>query len=118
MSELKTSAREISVHLDGLGVGERDYILPEGATLADLLSRSGTSTADQVVFIDGVPLERLLPLRAGMVVSVVPRLTNGGGGEPWRATIPALQDDDLSREYFEILEARRREDKSDADEGG
>ena len=118
MSELKIPIREISVHLVAPGIGERDYRLSEGATLADLLSRSGTSTTDRVVLVDGLSPEGLLPLRAGMVVTVVPKPGNAAGAEPWRATIPAFRDEALAREYFEILQARRREDKSDEDQDG
>lgn len=118
MSELKTSTREILVHLVGPGVDERDYSLPEGATLADLLDRSGTSTEDLVVLVDGLPPEGLLPLRAGMVVTIVPGPGNAAGSEPWRAAVPALRDEALAREYSEILRARRREDDTDEDQGG
>src|ERR1022692_1375604 len=52
MSELKTSTEEILVHLVRPGVGERDYHLSAGATLADLLRLSETSTTNQAVFID------------------------------------------------------------------
>jgi sulfur carrier protein ThiS len=118
MSESKTSAGEILVHLVSPGVGERDFRLSEGATLADLLSQSGTSTTNQTVFVDGFPPEATLPLRSGVVVTVVPRLRNASGEEPWRATIPAFQDEALLQEYSEILEARRREAPSDEVQGG
>jgi hypothetical protein len=48
-------------------------------------------------------------------VTIVPQPGNAAGAEPWRATIPALRDEDLFREYTEALEARRRAE--DAVEG-
>jgi hypothetical protein len=40
-------------------------------------------------------------------VTIVPPSGHAVGAEPWRATIPALLDDDLFREYTEALKARR-----------
>ena len=64
MIEPKTSAVEILVHLVRPGRA-CDYHLSEGATLADLLRLSGTSTMNQAVFVDGVPPEESLPLHNG-----------------------------------------------------
>jgi hypothetical protein len=88
MSELKTSTEEILVHLVRPGVGARDYHLPAGATLADLLRVSETPTTNQAVFVDGVPPEEILPLHQGVVVMIVPRPRYAAGEEPWRTTIP------------------------------
>jgi hypothetical protein len=112
MSETRTSTEEILVHFVRPGVGSRDYHLAEGATLADLLRLSGVSTANQAVFIDGVPPEEALPLRDGSVVSIVPRPRDTAGEEPWRASVPAFRDEHISREYSEAMRARR-----DADPG-
>ena len=109
MSELKTSTEEILVHLVRPGVGERDYHLSAGATLADLLRLSETSTTNQAVFIDGAPPEEVLPLHEGVVVTIVPRPRNNAGDEPWRATIPAFRDEALFQEYSDALKARRQE---------
>jgi hypothetical protein len=113
MSETTTSTAEILVHFIRPGVGTGDYRLSEGATLADLLRLSGASTRDQAVLIDGVPPEEALPLRDGMVVTIVPRPRNAVGDEPWRAAVPALRDETVCREYSEAMKARRR----DADPG-
>jgi hypothetical protein len=117
MSELKTSAEAILVHLVRPGVGVRDYHLAVGATLADLLRQSGSLATDQAVFVDGLPLEECLPLHEGVVVTIVPKPSNAAGTEPWRATIPAFRDEALFQEYSEILKARRSEDTSDEDQG-
>jgi hypothetical protein len=110
MNESKTSTAEILVHFIRPGVGTRDYHLSEGATLADLLRLSGVSTMNQAVFIDGVPPEEALPLRDGVVVTIVPRPRNAAGDEPWRAAVPAFRDEAISREYSEAMKARREVD--------
>jgi sulfur carrier protein ThiS len=118
MSELGTTSLKISVHLLTPGVGVRDYHLSEGATVADLLRQSVTSTTDQAIFVDGLPIEEGLPLREGAVVTIVPKPRNSAADEPWRAVVPAFRDEALFREYSEILDARRREDDSAEGQGG
>ena len=71
---------------------------------------------NQAVFIDGVPPEEAVGLHEGAVVTIVPRPRNGAGDEPWRATIPAFQDEALFQEYSDALKARR--DEVDPDEEG
>jgi len=115
MSEPKTTTEEILVHLVRPDDGARDYHLSEGATLADLLRLSGTSTTNQAVFVDGVPPEEGLPLHEGMVVTIVPRPRVTAGDEPWRAAVPAFRDEALVQEYSEALKAHRHE--LDLDEG-
>jgi hypothetical protein len=114
MSE-KTTTVEIQVHLVRPGVAVRAYQLPEGATLADLLRCSGSAAAGQAFLIDGATPAEALVLHDGAVVTIVPQSGNAVGAEPWRATIPAFQDEDLFREYTEALKARRRAE--DPEEG-
>jgi hypothetical protein len=109
MSELKTSTEEILVHVVHPGVGARDFRMSAGATLADLLRLSGTSTTNQAVLVDGAPPEEILTLHEGAVVTILPRLRNSAGDEPWRATIPAFQDEALFQEYSDTLKALRDE---------
>lgn len=109
MSELKTSTEQILVHIERPGVDAVDYHLSAGATLADLFRISKTSTANQAVFINGVPSEDAIQLHEGTVVTIVPRPLNRSGDEPWRATIPAFRDESLYREYSDAVSARRHE---------
>jgi hypothetical protein len=109
MNELKTSTEEILVHLVHPGVGTRDYRLSAGATLADLLRLSETSTTNQAVFVDGIPPEEILTLYEGAVVTIVPRPRYAAGDEPWRATIPAFRDEALFQGYSNALKALRDE---------
>jgi hypothetical protein len=110
MNEVKTSTDEILVHFIRPGLGPRDYHLAEGAKLADLLRLAGVSTADQAVFIDGVPPEEASPLREGVVVTVVPRSSDDAAQTPWHASVPALRDADIAREYSDAMKTRREAD--------
>ena len=103
------------VRLARLGVGVRNYYLPKGATLADLLRRSKATTTNQAVFVDGVVAETTLPLRDGALVILVPQLKNAAADEPWRATIPSFRDEALFQQYTEALKARRRDLGPDED---
>jgi hypothetical protein len=118
VSDLKTSTEEILVNLVRPGFDARDYHLSAGATLAVILRLSETSTTNQAVLVDDVTLEKLLPLREGMVVTVVRRPRNAAGDEPWRATIPAFRDEALFQEYSDILKARRHEDDPEGGQNG
>jgi hypothetical protein len=95
------------VRLVRLGVGVHKYDLPRGAILADLLRRSETTLTNQVIYVDGVMAEESVPLRDGAVVMIVPQPRNAAVDEPWRATIPSFQDEDLFRAYTEAVNARR-----------
>jgi hypothetical protein len=99
---------EVLVRLVRPGVGTQKHDLPEGATLADLLRRSGATTADQVIYVDGVISRETSPLRDGAVVMIVPRPKTAAGVEPWRATLPSFQDEDLFQEYREALKEYRQ----------
>ena len=112
MSETRTSTEEILVHFLRPGIVSRDYHLADGTTLADLLRLAAISTANQAIFVDGVPPEEAVPLRDGAVVTIVPRPRNSAGEEPWHASVPAFRDEDIAREYSEAMKARR-----DADPG-
>ncbi len=90
------------------GVGVQEYHLRNGATLGDLLRRSLATTADQTIYVDGVVADETAPLRAGAVVMIVPQLRNAAVAEPWLATVPSFQDDELFEQYRAILKARRK----------
>jgi sulfur carrier protein ThiS len=115
MIEPKTSIADILVHLVRSGVGDDAYHLSEGATLADLLRISGTSTRNQAVLVNGVAPEESLPLQEGMIVTLVPRPSRIAGEEPWREEVPSFRDEDLFQEYSEALKARRHDDVTEGD---
>ena len=65
-----------------------------------------------------MPARGILTLHEGVIVTIVPRPRNAVGDEPWRATIPAFQDEALFQEYFDALKARRHEDDPLEDQDG
>jgi hypothetical protein len=109
------SKSEIRVRLVRPGVGGQRFNLPNGATLADLLHRSAATTVNQAIYVDGVLAEGAAPLRDGAIVMIVPHPRNAAVAEPWRATIPSFQDDELFEQYRAILKARRRDLGPDED---
>ncbi len=108
---------EIVVYLVRPGDPLRTYHLSKGATLADFLSLIGTSSTDEKVYVQGVPIEGASPLNDGTVVTIVPQSWNGRGNEPWRGVITAFQDEALFEEYMEILKAKRQEEFPEEDLG-
>ena len=98
---------EVRVRLVRLGVGIQTYRLARGSTLSDLLRQVGANKTNQVIYLDDVIAEETSLLSDGAVVIIVPKPGDAGGDEPWREIIPALQVEELSREYAEALEARR-----------
>ena len=63
----------------------------------------------QSVFVGTVPLEKTSPLHEGAVLTIAPQSANDARGEPWRASIPAFQDESLFQEYSDAMRARRDE---------
>ena len=99
---------EIRVRLVRPGIGVQKYDLQNGATLADLLRRSEATTVNQAIYVDGVLAEGAVPLRDGAIVMIVPQPRNAAVAEPWRATVPSFQDDELFEQYLKLLKARRK----------
>ncbi len=113
MKEPSTSTADILVQVVQPGVGPSNYHLAEGSTLGDLLRLCGHPLTDEAVLIDGLPPAESVVLHDGAIVTIV-HSTRGHepGNEPWRARIPAFQDDALFREYMEILKTRRQQDNT------
>jgi sulfur carrier protein ThiS len=105
-----------AVQLVRPGVGSREYHLPKGATVADLLRSSGANTGNQIIVVEGVAVDEETSLYDGAVVTVVPKPENAALDEPWRATIPSFRDEKLFREYAEFLKGRREDLGPDEDQ--
>ena len=90
MSETRTSTEEILVHFLRPGPSPAIIISPMGRPSATSCHLAGISTANQAIFVDGVPPEEALPLHDGAVVTIVPRPRSGAGEEPWHASVPAF----------------------------
>jgi sulfur carrier protein ThiS len=99
---------EIRIRLVRPGVGIQTLRLTRGSRISDLLDRVGADTTSAVVYLDDVIPEETSLLRDGAVVMIIPQPAKAVADKPWHARIPALQDEELAREYTEALEARRR----------
>jgi hypothetical protein len=117
MSEPQTSTAEILVHLVRPGVEAQDFHLAEGSTVTDLLRASGIATANQGILIDGVPIEEAVRLVEGAVVTIGSSTGQMRVDKPWHQRISAFQNEELWREYREILENQRRESRSEDQAG-
>lgn len=89
-----------------IGVGKREFELPEGSTLADLLRLAGTRAESGEVFIDGRPLADCLVLPPGAIVSVVPRPKNAELGD-WRSGAGVFQDRPIFEEMMAEIATER-----------
>jgi sulfur carrier protein ThiS len=108
---------KILVKIVQTGLGVQEYALPHGATLADLLRQHGVTTANQIVYVDGLLVEEKVPLHDGAVAVIVPQARKAAGEEPWRATIPSFRDETLFRQYTDLLKSGRHQLEPDEDEG-
>jgi hypothetical protein len=99
---------QIMVALVRPGDGLQKCRLPEGSTLADLLSRTGATTNGQTVLVNDVIAEESLVLPHQATVTIVPAPRNAASGEPPQGAVPSLRDDLIFEQYRDILKARRK----------
>jgi hypothetical protein len=104
MDTKPAAAETEGVVLLRMGVGKQEFVLPGGATLADLLREAGVNTDDQEILIDGRSLEDTLVLQPGMIVTVMPRPKETGRQGSWRDTIGMFRGDPV---FAQIIDAGR-----------
>jgi hypothetical protein len=111
-----TTAKTTSVTLVRLGDGSKteEYTLPEGSTLADLLRQAQVRTTDQLVWIDGKPLEEFVILPPGTTVTLVPKPEPVPFNDRWRETFGMFKDDPTFQEMVEAGRAFREADREAA----
>jgi hypothetical protein len=104
-----------------MGVGKQEFLLPEGATLADLLRDAGVDPDAQEIMVDGRRLEEVLVLQPGTIVTMMPRAKGTGREGSWRDTIGMFRGDPAFAEIVEagraIREAEREAARLEADAG-
>jgi hypothetical protein len=94
MSGKPAAPEKTGVTLLRMGVGKQEFDLPEGATLADLLRAAGVNPEEQAIFIDRRPLEDVIVLRRGMIVSAAPRPPKSAPTrKEWRDVMGDFHDD-------------------------
>jgi hypothetical protein len=111
MNAKQPTATKNGITLIRSGVDTQVFDMPEGATLSDLLTEAGASTADQLVTIDGRPLAEHLTLHPGMVVVIAPIARNAASAGSWRDSVGAFADDADFRALVDSVEASREAEK-------
>jgi sulfur carrier protein ThiS len=111
MSTKPAAAETEGVVLLRLGVGKQEFVLPEGATLADLLREAGVNPDDREIMIDGRRLAEILVLQPGMIVTVLARAGATSRPPPWRDTIGMFHDDPVFEEMMRLVQAEREAEK-------
>jgi hypothetical protein len=111
MSTESVTAPGNRVTLLRMGVGKEEVVLPEGATLADLVRLAHVRVEHQEIFIDGRTLLECLALQPNMIVSVVPRRSNAGNMGDWRGAIGDFKDDPEFEAMMRQVMAEREAEK-------
>ena len=110
MNARPSAAAKCAIRLLCPGVGPREFELPPGSTLSDLLKEAGLDTSKFSILINESRLEDAIVLQPGTTVSLVPR-GDTAQPEPWRATFGMFRDDPHFQEMVEegraIREAER-----------
>ena len=87
MSTKPVAKKNHTVTFIRMGVDKKEFDLPEGATLADLLRAAGNEPGREAIYIDGKPVEEVLVLQPGTIVSAIPRVTNRRAASQWSDVI-------------------------------
>jgi len=114
MSTVSTSERCTEVTLSLADGGSRTLTLPEGATLADLLREAGTAIPSPNILIDGRPIEEVLVVKSGMMITILPEPPQARPKKDWRSTVGTVQDTPAFRAMIEEGRALREADREAA----
>lgn len=114
MGAKPTTAEKIGVILIRMGIGREEVVLPEGATLADLLREARIEKDGQEILIDGRPIEDLLVLQPGMIVTLAPGKKDDKSKPSWWDSVGMFRDDPTFPEFIERVKARRDQERAGA----
>jgi hypothetical protein len=106
-----TAKQGVEVILVRPGVGPQTFVLHEGATLADLLRDAGTGISSPNALIDGRPVEDVLNLKSGMIITVLPEPSQAPSNESWRETVGTVHDTPFFREMIAAGRAIREAER-------
>ncbi|MGP0064326.1 MAG: hypothetical protein ACLQGP_12090 [Isosphaeraceae bacterium] len=87
------------------------FTLPEGATLADLLRAAGAAVRSPNMLIDGRPIEDMVILKTGMMITIVPEPPQVPPEKDWRRTVGMFQDTPFFRAMIAEGRAIREADR-------
>ena len=86
------------------GLDPQAITLPVGATLADFLREAGVGISSHTIMIDGRPIEDVMVLKAGSVITLLPGIPLSPSNHSRRATVGMFADD---HDFDEMVEAGR-----------
>ena len=114
MSTVSTTERCTEVTLFLADGGSRALTLPEGATLADLLREAGAAIRSPNILIDGRPIEEVLVVKSGMMITILPEPPQAPPEKDWRRTVGMFQDTPAFRAMIAEGRAIREADREAA----
>ena len=94
--------------------GSQTFTLPEGATLADLFREAGAAVGSPNLLIDGRPIEEVLVLKSGVVISIMPEPPRPHSNGSWQESIGTVQDTPAFRAMLAAGRAIREADREAA----
>jgi hypothetical protein len=111
MGKASTATRCTQVTLLRPDVGSQTIMLPEGATLADLLREAGAAIRSPNILIDGRPIEEIMILKAGMMITIQPEPPQAPREKDWRRTVGMFANDPTFDEFLAECRAIREADR-------
>jgi len=111
MSTVSTAERCTEVTLHRPDGGSQTVTLPDGATLADLLREAGVAIRSPNILIDGRPIEEVLVVKSGMMISIVPEPPQAPPEKDWRRTVGMFANDPTFEEFKAECRAIREADR-------
>src|SRR5947209_15250494 len=114
MSTVSTATRCAEVTLLRPDGDPQTFSLPEGATLADLLREAGAAIHSPNVLIDGRPIEEVMVLKSGMMITILPEPPQAPPEKDWRSTVGMFQDTPAFRAMIAEGRAIREADREAA----
>jgi hypothetical protein len=110
MGKASTAKRGMEVSLLRPKRESSTFRLPEGATLGDLLREAGTGFGSANILVDGRPIEDLVGLASGMVVTILPA-PRTSPNDAWIETVGMFADDPTFEEGVAEGRAIREADR-------
>jgi hypothetical protein len=87
MSVASNTKQGMEVTLLRPDLDSQTFMLPERATLADLLREAGGGIPSKNILIDGRPLEEVVILNSGMAITVVPQPPPSPAKDSWHNAV-------------------------------
>jgi hypothetical protein len=108
----KSRAATIKVALVRPIFGPREWSVPPGTTVGDLIARAKANALDHFILVGAEEVDPTRLLNEGDVVSLVPRTRASIGRMSWRDTVGMFKDDPTFEEMVQAGRAIREADRA------